>query len=119
MAIQAENQATHLDEQVEDINIGAIELLVTPAELKTELPLSAEAKATVLAGRKTIRNILDGSDPRLFVVIGPCSIHDPKAAHEYANRLKVLAEQVKDTLYLVMRVYFEKPRTTVGWKGLI
>ena len=115
----AENQATHLDEQVEDINIGAIELLVTPAELKTELPLSAEAKATVLAGRKTIRNILDGSDPRLFVVIGPCSIHDPKAAHEYANRLKVLAEQVKDTLYLVMRVYFEKPRTTVGWKGLI
>lgn len=119
VAIQAENQATHLDEQVEDINIGAIELLVTPAELKAELPLSAEAKATVLAGRKTIRNILDGSDPRLFVVIGPCSIHDPKAAHEYANRLKVLAEQVKDTLYLVMRVYFEKPRTTVGWKGLI
>ena len=118
VAIQAENQATQ-DEQVEDINIGAIELLVTPAELKTELPLSAEAKATVLAGRKTIRNILDGSDPRLFVVIGPCSIHDPKAAHEYANRLKVLAEQVKDTLYLVMRVYFEKPRTTVGWKGLI
>ena len=118
VAIQAENQATQ-DEQVEDINIGAIELLVTPAELKAELPLSAEAKATVLAGRKTIRNILDGSDPRLFVVIGPCSIHDPKAAHEYANRLKVLAEQVKDTLYLVMRVYFEKPRTTVGWKGLI
>lgn len=115
----AENQATPLDEQVEDINIGAIELLVTPAELKAELPLSAAAKATVLAGRKTIRNILDGTDPRLFVVIGPCSIHDPKAAHEYASRLKVLAEQVKDTLYLVMRVYFEKPRTTVGWKGLI
>lgn len=115
----AENQATHLDEQVEDLNIGAIELLVTPAELKAELPLSAEAKATVLAGRKTIRNILDGADKRLFVVIGPCSIHDPKAAHEYANRLKALAEQVKDTLYLVMRVYFEKPRTTVGWKGLI
>ncbi|GAC1374037.1 MAG: 3-deoxy-7-phosphoheptulonate synthase [Aquirhabdus sp.] len=115
----AENQVTHLDEQVEDLNIGAIELLVTPAELKAELPLSAEAKATVLAGRKTVRNILDGTDKRLFVVIGPCSIHDPKAAHEYANRLKVLAEQVKDTLYLVMRVYFEKPRTTVGWKGLI
>ncbi|GAC1610029.1 MAG: 3-deoxy-7-phosphoheptulonate synthase [Aquirhabdus sp.] len=115
----AENQVTHLDEQVEDLNIGAIELLVTPAELKAELPLSAEAKATVLAGRKTVRNILDGTDKRLFVVIGPCSIHDPNAAHDYANRLKVLAEQVKDTLYLVMRVYFEKPRTTVGWKGLI
>ncbi len=117
---QANNQTTHaVDQQVEDINISAIELLVTPAELKTELPLSDAAKATVLAGRQTVRNILDGSDPRLFVVIGPCSIHDPKAAHDYANRLKVLAEQVKDTLYLVMRVYFEKPRTTVGWKGLI
>ena len=106
-------------EQVEDINIGAIELLVTPAQLKTELPLSPAAKQTVLAGRQTVRNILDGSDPRLFVVIGPCSIHDTVAAHDYAKRLKVLAEQVKDTLYLVMRVYFEKPRTTVGWKGLI
>jgi len=106
-------------EQVEDINIAAIELLVTPAQLKTELPLSPAAKHTVLAGRQTVRNILDGSDPRLFVVIGPCSIHDTVAAHDYAKRLKVLAEQVKDTLYLVMRVYFEKPRTTVGWKGLI
>ncbi|AXI04578.1 3-deoxy-7-phosphoheptulonate synthase [Aquirhabdus parva] len=108
-----------MDEQVEDINIEAVDLLVTPAELKAELPLSEEAKATVLSGRQTIRAILDGTDPRLFVVIGPCSIHDPVAAHDYANRLKVLAEQVKDTLYLVMRVYFEKPRTTVGWKGLI
>jgi 3-deoxy-7-phosphoheptulonate synthase len=124
VANQAENQATNqtthaANEQVEDINIAAIELLVTPAELKAELPLSDAAKATVLAGRQTIRNILDGSDPRLFVVIGPCSIHDPKAAHDYAKRLKALAEQVKDTLYLVMRVYFEKPRTTIGWKGLI
>ncbi|WP_410211624.1 3-deoxy-7-phosphoheptulonate synthase [Aquirhabdus sp.] len=108
-----------IDKQVEDVNIEAMDLLVTPAELKAELPLSEEAKATVLSGRQTIRAILDGTDPRLFVVIGPCSIHDPVAAHDYANRLKVLAEQVKDTLYLVMRVYFEKPRTTVGWKGLI
>ncbi len=110
---------SNASEQVEDINIGAIELLVTPAQLKNELPLSPAAKQTVLAGRQTVRNILDGSDPRLFVVIGPCSIHDTVAAHDYAKRLKVLAEQVKDTLYLVMRVYFEKPRTTVGWKGLI
>nr|WP_322887828.1 3-deoxy-7-phosphoheptulonate synthase [Aquirhabdus parva] len=113
------NRVNGIDEQVEDINIEAVDLLVTPAELKAELPLSEEAKATVLSGRQTIRAILDGTDPRLFVVIGPCSIHDPVAAHDYANRLKVLAEQVKDTLYLVMRVYFEKPRTTVGWKGLI
>ena len=83
------------------------------------MPLSDAAKATVLAGRQTVRNILDGKDHRLFVVIGPCSIHDPKAAHEYAERLKVLSAKVQDTLYLVMRVYFEKPRTTVGWKGLI
>jgi 3-deoxy-7-phosphoheptulonate synthase len=73
----------------------------------------------VLAGREAIRNILDDKDRRLFVVIGPCSIHDPKAAMEYADRLKKLAGRVKETLFLVMRVYFEKPRTTVGWKGLI
>ncbi len=104
---------------IDDLNIKSIQTLVTPAELKSELPLSDVASQTVLKGRETIRNILDGSDNRLFVVIGPCSIHDPKAAHEYADRLKVLSEKVKDTLYLVMRVYFEKPRTTIGWKGLI
>lgn len=104
---------------IDDLNIKSIQTLVTPAELKSELPLSDVASQTVLKGRETIRNILDGSDKRLFVVIGPCSIHDPKAAHEYADRLKVLSEKVKDTLYLVMRVYFEKPRTTIGWKGLI
>ena len=118
-ANRAQAGINRIDKQVEDVNIEAMDLLVTPAELKAELPLSEEAKATVLSGRQTIRAILDGVDPRLFVVIGPCSIHDPVAAHDYANRLKVLAEQVKDTLYLVMRVYFEKPRTTVGWKGLI
>ena len=104
---------------IDDVNIESIQPLVTPAELKTELPLTENAYQTVLRGRETIRNILDGKDKRLFVVIGPCSIHDPKAAHEYADRLKELSEKVKDTLYLVMRVYFEKPRTTVGWKGLI
>ncbi|ERS00701.1 phospho-2-dehydro-3-deoxyheptonate aldolase [Acinetobacter sp. COS3] len=104
---------------IDDVNIKSIQTLITPAELKADLPLSEAASQTVLQGRATIRNILDGNDKRLFVVIGPCSIHDPKAAHEYADRLKELSEKVKDTLYLVMRVYFEKPRTTVGWKGLI
>lgn len=106
-------------EQVENINIAAIQPLITPAQLKAELPLSDAAKAVVLQGRQTIRNILDGKDNRLFVVIGPCSIHDTVAAHDYADRLKALSDKVKDTLYIVMRVYFEKPRTTVGWKGLI
>lgn len=104
---------------IDDINIQSIQPLVTPAQLKEELPLSEQAYQTVLKGRDTIRKILDGEDKRLFVVIGPCSINDPKAAHEYAERLKALSKKVKDTLYLVMRVYFEKPRTTIGWKGLI
>ncbi len=104
---------------IDDVNVQSIQPLVTPAELKKELPLTDQAYQTVLKGREVIRNILDGKDKRLFVVIGPCSIHDTVAAHEYADRLKVLSEKVKDTLYIVMRVYFEKPRTTVGWKGLI
>ncbi len=108
-----------IDMQIEDVNVRSTELLITPAALKDELPLSPTARDTVLNGRQTIRNILDGKDHRLFLVVGPCSIHDLKAAKDYAQRLKVLAEQVQDTLYLVMRVYFEKPRTTVGWKGLI
>lgn len=104
---------------IDDVNIHSMIPLVTPAELKAELPLTETAYQTVLHGRETIRKILDGEDKRLFVVIGPCSIHDPAAAHEYAERLKVLSEKVKDSLYIVMRVYFEKPRTTIGWKGLI
>lgn len=104
---------------VEDINVASVQPLITPAQLKAELPLSEKARTTVLTGRQTVRDILDGKDKRLFVVIGPCSIHDPKAAHEYADRLAALSEKVKDTLYIIMRVYFEKPRTTVGWKGLI
>ncbi|WP_022956057.1 3-deoxy-7-phosphoheptulonate synthase [Perlucidibaca piscinae] len=110
---------TLADNQIDDLNIRSIDVLITPDQLKHELPLSDAAYHTVLNGRQVIRNILDGKDHRLFLVVGPCSIHDLKAAHEYAQRLKVLSEQVKDTLYLVMRVYFEKPRTTVGWKGLI
>ncbi len=110
---------TMADLPIDDLNVASNETLITPAQLKREIPLSAAAHTTVAAGREVVRNILDGRDHRLFVVIGPCSIHDIDAAHEYARRLKALAAEVSDTLYLVMRVYFEKPRTTVGWKGLI
>ncbi len=104
---------------VDNINVVSQEVLISPAELKRELPISEKASETVRQGRDTVRRILDREDHRLLVVIGPCSIHDPKAAIDYANRLKKLAEEVSDTLFIVMRVYFEKPRTTVGWKGLI
>ncbi len=110
---------TMADLPIDDLNVASNETLITPTQLKREIPLSAAAHTTVAAGREVVRNILDGRDHRLFVVIGPCSIHDIDAAHEYARRLKALAAEVSDTLYLVMRVYFEKPRTTVGWKGLI
>ena len=105
--------------KIDDLNIVSQEVLITPKQLQEKLPLSEKAAAAVTLGRETIRNILDRKDPRLLVVIGPCSIHDTKAAMDYAARLKELSEKVKDTLYIVMRVYFEKPRTTVGWKGLI
>lgn len=107
------------DTRVEDLNVESIIPLITPEALKAKLPISEAAAASVMQGRQVIKDILDGKDKRLFVVVGPCSIHDPEAAIEYGRRLKVLAEEVKDSLYLVMRVYFEKPRTTVGWKGLI
>jgi len=107
------------DTRVDDLNIDSITPLITPEALKAKLPITEAAAASVMEGRQTIKNILDGKDKRLFIVVGPCSIHDPAAALEYGRRLKQLAEEVKDSLYLVMRVYFEKPRTTVGWKGLI
>lgn len=105
--------------QLNNINVLSQELLPTPAQIKSELPASRRVEETVWEGRRIIQNIIDRKDHRLFVVVGPCSIHDIKSAHEYADRLKVLANELKDTLYLVMRVYFEKPRTTLGWKGLI
>ncbi|WP_020559700.1 3-deoxy-7-phosphoheptulonate synthase [Thiofilum flexile] len=104
---------------LENVNVGSFTSLVTPADLHRELPVSERAKQTIVDGREAIRNILDGKDSRLLVVVGPCSIHDPEQALDYARRLRTLADQVKDTLYIVMRVYFEKPRTTTGWKGLI
>ncbi|GAA6145410.1 3-deoxy-7-phosphoheptulonate synthase [Thalassolituus maritimus] len=107
------------DNRIEDLNIESIAPLVTPAQLKEEMPISDAAIYSVRKGRDAVRDILDRKDHRIFVVIGPCSIHDVEAAKDYAHRLRELAEEVSDTLYLVMRVYFEKPRTTVGWKGLI
>ncbi|RZO20294.1 MAG: 3-deoxy-7-phosphoheptulonate synthase [SAR92 clade bacterium] len=104
---------------VENINIEQPEILVTPAELKREIPISDKARETISSGRRAIEKILERKDHRIFVVVGPCSIHDLKAAHEYATKLKTLADKVSDTLLVVMRVYFEKPRTTTGWKGLI
>ncbi|MDX1455955.1 MAG: 3-deoxy-7-phosphoheptulonate synthase [Marinobacter sp.] len=105
--------------KLENVNVASQEPLITPEALKAEMPLSDQAAATVERGRQAIYDIMDGKDHRLFIVVGPCSIHDVKAAREYAEKLKALADEVSDTLLIVMRVYFEKPRTTVGWKGLI
>lgn len=105
--------------RVDDVNVISEQTLIPPDSLKQELPISDEALATISRGRITIKNILDRRDPRLFIIIGPCSIHDLKSAMDYAERLKKLSDEVEDTLLLVMRVYFEKPRTTVGWKGFI
>jgi len=102
-----------------DVRIQDFTPLISPDALKEELPISAEAAQNVLEGRTTIQNIIKREDPRLMVITGPCSIHDEQAALEYARRLLDLKQRVSKRLYLVMRVYFEKPRTTVGWKGLI
>lgn len=107
------------NKRLEDLSIDSIKTIITPSQLKQELPPSAEVIESVITGREVVKNILDRKDKRLMVVVGPCSIHDTEAAIEYAKKLKELADKVNDTLYLVMRVYFEKPRTTIGWKGLI
>lgn len=103
----------------ENLNVESQQILITPAALKAKLPVTDKAREAVNHGREVVRNILDHKDHRLFVVIGPCSIHDTQAAMDYARRLKALADKVDDSLFLIMRVYFEKPRTTTGWKGLI
>jgi 3-deoxy-7-phosphoheptulonate synthase len=104
---------------LENTNISNLERLITPQQFKAQFPVSNEITAHVEKSRQTLRDILDRKDKRLIVVVGPCSVHDTKAALEYAERLVSLADRVKDQLFVVMRVYFEKPRTTVGWKGLI
>ncbi|BDH44849.1 phospho-2-dehydro-3-deoxyheptonate aldolase [Salmonella enterica subsp. enterica serovar Choleraesuis] len=102
-----------------NIHITDEQILITPEQLKAQFPLTSQHTAQISRSRETIANIIAGRDPRLLVVCGPCSIHDPEQALEYARRFQKLAAEVSDSLYLVMRVYFEKPRTTVGWKGLI
>lgn len=105
--------------QTKDLRIRSTKEIQTPEALMQELPLTEKAAGTVTDTRQQIYDVLDGKDDRLVVIIGPCSIHDIKAAHEYADRLAKLIAVLKDDLIIVMRVYFEKPRTTVGWKGLI
>ncbi len=104
---------------VDDINVLSEETLINPNQLKQDVPASDSALETVSNGRLAIKKILAREDPRLLLIVGPCSIHDSAAALDYAARLKALAGEVSDSLLLVMRVYFEKPRTTVGWKGFI
>jgi len=105
--------------QTDDVRINKIKDLLPPIALIERFPASEKASESVFAGRAAISNIFNNKDDRLLVVIGPCSIHDTEAALEYGQRLVKLREKYKDTLEIVMRVYFEKPRTTVGWKGLI
>ena len=105
--------------RIDDTRIRAIQEVIPPSQLHAEIPLSDSGARTVFETRKDIHKILHGEDDRLLVIMGPCSIHDPEAAREYAQRLKGLIPRVEKEICLVMRVYFEKPRTTVGWKGLI
>ena len=104
---------------LEDSRIENFSVMPAPADIKGEAPMSEAASAAVRAGREAVRGILERSDPRLFVVVGPCSMHDPQACMEYAHRLRALSDELSPSLLLVMRVYFEKPRTAVGWKGYI
>jgi 3-deoxy-7-phosphoheptulonate synthase len=105
--------------RLENVNVEAMVEILSPQEVHERLPVTPAAARTVLEGRRAVEAILDRRDARLFVVVGPCSIHDPDAALEYAGRLRRLADEVRETLLLVMRVYFEKPRTALGWKGFI
>ena len=104
---------------LQDVNICGTLPLISPAELKREYPLTAEVANHVWRSRSAVCDILKGKDKRVIAIVGPCSIHDTEMALEYARGLKVVADEVRDSILVVMRVYFEKPRTTVGWKGLI
>ena len=106
-------------QQTENLNVLSFDVMPSPDEVKQRLPMTDTAARSVLQGRRTLQAILDGADPRLFVIVGPCSIHDPVAGLDYARRLRELADEVSGTMHLVMRVYFEKPRTSLGWKGFI
>ncbi|QBG34753.1 3-deoxy-7-phosphoheptulonate synthase [Litorilituus sediminis] len=105
--------------KTDELRTTLIENLASPAELAEQIPLTPETADFIMQSRKEIEAVISGEDKRLLVVVGPCSIHDTEAAIDYANQLKTLREKYKNELLIVMRVYFEKPRTTVGWKGLI
>src|SRR5450631_4125491 len=105
--------------QTENLNVVSFEAMPSPRELHERIPLADEGAQFVAAARATLCRVLDRADPRLLVFVGPCSIHDPAAGLDYARRLRELAAEVQDTFVLVMRVYFEKPRTVTGWKGFI
>src|SRR5882762_8392569 len=104
---------------IQNLHVRECVRLISPLALKSEFPVSDQVVQTVVNGRETVKSVLHGRDPRMLVVVGPCSIHDPKGAMEYAEKLNALRKEVEDQMVILMRVYFEKPRTTIGWKGLI
>ena len=105
--------------QTDNLRIQGIKEVAAPSQVHDAFPITESAARTVHEGREAVHNILHGKDDRLVIIVGPCSVHDPKAALEYAGRLKAIRDELHDDLHIIMRVYFEKPRTTVGWKGLI
>jgi 3-deoxy-7-phosphoheptulonate synthase len=113
------SEAISMKYLTDDVRITGMEEVTAPEDLTSELPISDDASRLIFSTRKQISEILNGTDPRLLVVVGPCSIHDPKAAIDYARQLAAVATDLNEHLHIIMRVYFEKPRTTVGWKGLI
>jgi len=108
-----------MDSQIHNTNIASEAVITSPSDLNKKLPITQKGKRNIMAGREVVSDILSGRDSRFMVIVGPCSIHNLDAAKEYAHKLKTLSEELKESLYIVMRVYFEKPRTTIGWKGLI
>jgi len=108
-----------MDSQIHNTNIASEAVITSPNNLSKKLPITQKGKRNIMAGREVVSDILSGKNSRLMVIVGPCSIHNLEAAKEYAHKLKTLSEELKESLYIVMRVYFEKPRTTIGWKGLI
>jgi 3-deoxy-7-phosphoheptulonate synthase len=118
-SLQAETRPPHAPARVEDLRVRGVQRLVSPRQAKQSISASRAVLNQILGARDTARQILSGDDPRLMVVVGPCSIHDPVSALDYARRLRELSDEIADHVFVVMRVYFEKPRTTIGWKGLI
>ncbi|MCP4042795.1 MAG: 3-deoxy-7-phosphoheptulonate synthase [Gammaproteobacteria bacterium] len=108
-----------LKDDINNTNVASERVLISPTDLKRHLPNTSEGERLIRQARLTIKDILTRKDHRMLIVCGPCSIHDVDAAMEYAQRLKKLHDELSDTFYIIMRIYFEKPRTTVGWKGLI